>query len=134
MRHNARCRRKIKKKICITFTHHYHHYNHQYHQANRQLAHLFACSGLTRLEFSLIVTPGFFCPLVVYSYLLFSIIHYVSIYMLKEIYSVFLYFAQNWGYLILMQFQCFFYSLSKFILLFCSYISSLLLLSFLSLL
>jgi len=64
--------------------------------ANMHLGHLLARSGLTRLEVSLMVSPGFFC-LSACSYLVFSAIYYGhSDYLLQPVSSVFQYFVQKW--------------------------------------
>jgi hypothetical protein len=64
--------------------HHHHH-----HQPKIKLGHLLTRSGLTCLEVSLKVSPGFFC-LLVCSFLVFLVINYgLSVYMLQPISSVF---------------------------------------------
>jgi hypothetical protein len=47
----------------LTFTNHHYH-QHHHHLAKIQFAKLLTRSGLTRLELSIIVSLGFFCPLV----------------------------------------------------------------------
>jgi len=47
-------------------------HRHHHHVANMELGNLLARSGLTRLEISLVVSPGFFC-LSVCSFLVFSV-------------------------------------------------------------
>ena len=105
------------------------------HLANTELGHLLTCSGLTLLQVSLMVSPGFFC-LLVCSLLLSSVIYYEA-FLLCVATNFFIcvrVFCPTLGlYLVLLQSLGLFYNMSKCILMFFSCISNLLLLLFLRL-
>jgi len=72
--------------------------NNNNHMAFMELGRLLTCFGLTYLEDSLMVSPGFFC-LLVCTFLVFSEIYYGTVCMLHPVSSVVLYFVQNLGYI-----------------------------------
>ena len=102
----------------ITFTNHHHHHH---HLANMQLGYLLARSGLTILEFSFMVFPGFFCPLVC-SILVFSVIYdgVFSFYVANNFLYIPVFCPKMGLHLSLLQSLYLFYNLSKCILLFFS--------------
>ena len=114
-------RQKTVEEFNCLIIHHHHH-----HLARMVLGHLLTRSCLTRLEVSLMVSPGFFCHLVC-SFLVFAVICYLA-FCLYVRYSCIL--SKLELYLVILQSRCLFYNLPKCFLLFFSYISSLLLLYF----
>jgi len=110
---------KSMNEICIT---------------NHHLAHMEFTHSNLHLEVSLMVSSGFFC-LLVCIFLLFSVIYYraVCLYVATCFFYIPVFCPKLGLYLVLLQSLCLFYNLFKCILLFFSYISSLLLLFFLHL-
>jgi len=84
-----------------------------------QLGHLLTQSSLTRLEVSLMVSPGFFC-LLVCSFLLSSVIYYkaFSLYIVTDFFCIPVVCPKLRLYLVRLQSVGLFYNLSKCILLF----------------
>jgi len=111
-----------------------HRHHRRHHLANMQLSPLLTRSGLTRLEVSLMVSPGSFC-LLACSFEVFSVICYGAFCLHVVIISVcILVFCPKLGLcLVLLQTLCLFYNLSNCILPFFSHISFLLLFYFLRL-
>ena len=95
-----------------------------------ELGHWLACSNFA-CEFSLMVSPGFFC-LLVCSSLEFSVTYYGAfcLYVATNFFFILVFCPKLQLYLVLLQSLCMFYNLSMCILLFFSYILSLLLLFF----
>jgi hypothetical protein len=53
----------LQNLIRIALYHHHHpHHHHHHHLSKTELGHLLTCYGLTLLEVSLMVCPGFFLP------------------------------------------------------------------------
>ena len=115
--------------------HHHHHHSYFHHLANMELGHLLTRSGLTRLEVSVMVSPGFFY-LLDCSFLVVLVIYYRTfcLYVATSFFCIIVFYPKLGLYLVLLDSLCLFYDLSKCILLLFSYIFSLLLLFFLCLL
>jgi len=99
----------VEEFNCLIIHHHHHHH------------HLLTRSCRTRLEISLMVSPGYFC-LLVCSFLIFIVTCYLA-FCLYVRYSCIL--SILGLCLVILQSRCLFYNLSKCFVLFFSYISSL---------
>ena len=102
--------------------HHHHH-----HLAKMELGHLLTRSSLTRLEVSLMISPGFIYILVCSFFIILCNLLQGNLFTCCNQFLLYacIFFPKLGLYLFLLQSLCLFYNLSKFILLFFSYSSSL---------
>ena len=114
--------------LAVLKCHHCHH-----HLTNMELGQFLGHSGLAHLKVSLSPLVSSACWS---SFLVFSVIDYGAfcLYVATNCFCIPVFCPKLELYLVLLQSLCLFYNLSKCILLFCSYMSSLLLLFFLNLL